>query len=101
MLPGDDERGKIAAQLGTQDSALSTEPPLGRLRWDCRRGMLELDIVLARFMEQNFERLTQQEIEAFKGLLAYSDPDLWELLQSDETGVDDNVRKVLLLLRQY
>ena len=75
--------------------------PHSRIRWDCRRGMLELDIVLARFMEQNFERLTPQEVEVFQGLLAYSDPDLWELLQSDETGVDDNVRKVLLLLRQY
>ena len=101
MLPGYDEVEKTAAQLSTQDSALSTEPSLGRLRWDCRRGMLELDIVLARFMEQNFERLTPQEVEAFKGLLAYSDPDLWGLLQSDETGVDDNARKVLLLLRQY
>jgi len=75
--------------------------PHSRIRWDCRRGMLELDIVLARFMEQNFERLTPQEVEAFKGLLAYSDPDLWGLLQSDETGVDDNVTKVLLMLRQY
>lgn len=75
--------------------------PHGRISWDCRRGMLELDIVLARFMEQNFERLTPQEVEAFQGLLAYSDPDLWGLIQSDETGVDDNVRKVLLLLRQY
>ena len=71
-----------------------------RTRWDCRRGMLELDIVLARFMERNFERLTPQQVEVFKGLLAYSDLDLWGLIQSDETGVDDNARKLLLLLRQ-
>ncbi|MDO9065306.1 MAG: succinate dehydrogenase assembly factor 2 [Sulfuricella sp.] len=71
------------------------------MSWDCRRGMLELDIVLGRFMEQNFERLTPQEVEAFKGLLAYSDPDLWGLIQGDETGVDENVKKVLQLLRQY
>lgn len=101
MLPGYDEVKKTAIQLSTQDSALSTEPPLGRLRWNCRRGMLELDIVLARFMEQNFEQLTPREAEAFKGVLAYSDPDLWGLIQSDETGVDENIRKVLLLLRQY
>jgi len=75
--------------------------PHGRISWDCRRGLLELDIVLARFVEQNLERLTQREIEVFKGLLAYSDPDLWGLIQSDEPGVDDNVNKVLLLLRQY
>ena len=70
-----------------------------RIRWDCRRGMLELDIVLAQFMEQNFERLTPHEVEAFKDLLAYSDPDLWGLIQSNESSVNDNVTKVLLLLR--
>ena len=74
--------------------------PHGRIRWDCRRGMLELDIVLARFMEQNFERLAPQEVEAFKDLLAYSDPDLWALIQSDASSVNDNSGKVLLLLRQ-
>ena len=101
MLLRDVEREKVVVQLGTQDSVLSTEPPLGRLRWDCRRGMLELDIVLAQFMEQNFERLTPHEVEAFKDLLAYSDPDLWRLIQSNEFSVNDNVTKVLQLLRQY
>jgi antitoxin CptB len=100
MLLGDKIREKAAAQLDTQDSALSTEPPLGRLRWDCRRGMLELDIVLARFMERNFERLTPQQVEAFKGMLAYSDPDLWRLIQGSGTGGNDEIGKVLLLLRQ-
>lgn len=101
MLPGSDEREKTATQLGTQDSGLSTEPPLGRLRWDCRRGMLELDMVLARFMERNFERLTLREVEAFKGLLAYSDPDLWALIQGGGTGGDDEIKTVIQLLRQY
>jgi antitoxin CptB len=72
-----------------------------RIRWDCRRGMLELDIVLAQFMEQNFEQLTPHEMDAFKDLLAYSDPDLWGVIQSNEFSVNDNVTKVLLLLRQY
>ena len=74
--------------------------PHSRIRWDCRRGMLELDIVLARFMEQNFERLTPQEVEAFKGLLAYSDPDLWGLIQDRGTGGDDETKTVLQLLRE-
>lgn len=100
MLPGYDEREKTAAQLSTQDSALSTEPPLGRLRWDCRRGMLELDIVLARFMEQHFERLTLQEVEIFKGLLAYPDPDLLALIQNSSSGTGDEMSAVLQLLRR-
>lgn len=72
-----------------------------RIRWDCRRGMLELDIVLAQFMEQNFERLTPQEVDVFKGLLAYSDPDLWGLIQDSGTCGDDETKTVLHLLRQY
>jgi len=74
----------------------------GRIRWDCRRGMLELDMVLARFMELNFERLMPQEVDAFKRLLAYSDPDLWGLIQGGEAGGDsEEAKRVLQLLRQY
>jgi antitoxin CptB len=70
-----------------------------RIRWDCRRGMLELDIVLARFMEQNFKRLTLQEVEAFKRLLAYSDPDLLALIQDTRSVAGDEINTVLQLLR--
>lgn len=73
---------------------------LNRLRWDCRRGMLELDIVLAKFLEQHAGRLSPQEVEAFRDLLAHSDPDLWGMIQSDESSRDDNMKKVLWLLRQ-
>lgn len=72
-----------------------------RILWDCRRGMLELDIVLARFMGQYFSGLTTQEIEAFKGLLACSDPDLWALIQAGKPGEEVNeTAQVIHLLRQ-
>ena len=99
MLPRDDERGKTAAQLSTRDSALSTEPPLGRLRWDCRRGMLELDIVLDRFLAQHFERLAPLEVEAFKELLSLPDHDLWGMIQGEKMDGDDSIKRVLQLLR--
>lgn len=71
-----------------------------RIRWDCRRGMLELDIILARFVEQSFERLTPQEVDVFKGLLTYSDPDLLALIQSSNSGAGDEMSSVLQLLRR-
>jgi antitoxin CptB len=71
-----------------------------RIRWDCRRGMLELDIVLARFLEQDFARLNSQEVETFRGLLAYPDTELWGLIQSETTSADADLQKVLQLLRQ-
>lgn len=69
-----------------------------RIRWDCRRGMLELDMVLARFLERDFEQLTPQEVAAFKGLLAYPDPDLWGMIQSGKPCGDADTERVLQLL---
>lgn len=71
-----------------------------RIRWDCRRGMLELDIVLARFLEQDFARLSASEVETFRGLLAYPDTELWGLIQSETTSGDASLQKILQLLRQ-
>jgi succinate dehydrogenase flavin-adding protein (antitoxin of CptAB toxin-antitoxin module) len=53
---------------------------LDRIRWHCRRGLLELDLVLARFLEQVLPRLSDQEVEGFKRLLQRSDNDLWDLV---------------------
>jgi antitoxin CptB len=53
---------------------------LDRVRWQCRRGLLELDLVLARFVERHFSSLAPAEQESFKRLLAYPDNDLWDLI---------------------
>lgn len=52
-----------------------------RLAWRCRRGMLELDIVLQRFVADYFYALTLDELYAFDTLLAMPDNDLWNTLQ--------------------
>lgn len=52
-----------------------------RLAWRCRRGMLELDIVLQRFVAKYFFALTLDELYAFDSLLAMPDNDLWNTLQ--------------------
>ncbi len=47
---------------------------VGRLRWRCRRGMKELDILLARYMDERFCAASPQEREAFGRLLEIQDP---------------------------
>jgi len=42
---------------------------LDRIRWQCRRGMLELDLVLNRFVEQDLSKLTPAELQVFGQLL--------------------------------
>ena len=51
-----------------------------RLAWRCRRGMLEIDIVLQKFVTTYFNELTLTELESFDELLAMTDKDLWNVL---------------------
>jgi antitoxin CptB len=46
----------------------------GRLRWQCRRGMKELDILLSRYLDERFGAASAAEQEAFRGLLEIQDP---------------------------
>lgn len=57
---------------------------LRRLAWRCRRGMLELDIVLQRFITEHFDGLTLAQLKVFDGLLEMSDNDFWDLVSSNK-----------------
>jgi antitoxin CptB len=60
---------------------------LERLRWHCRRALLELDIVFQRFWARG-EELDEIEEAALEKLLAMEDHDLWYLM-SGRTETDD------------
>ena len=74
-----------------------------RLRWRGRRGLLENDLLLTRFLDQHEETLTDQEVEAFSVLLELPDSDLLNLLlaRSEPEGESDlpHVRALLTRLR--
>ena len=49
-------------------------PPLKeQLRWQCRRGMLELDLLFSRFLDIGYADLTDDERADFVRLLGYQD----------------------------
>jgi antitoxin CptB len=52
----------------------------GRLRWRCRRGMRELDVVLVRYLERDWPDAGDEERAAFRALLERQDPDVNALL---------------------
>lgn len=47
-----------------------------RLRWQCRRGMLELDLMLQKFIARELEELTERECIVLKRLLRLPDDEL-------------------------
>ena len=54
---------------------------LDRLRWRCRRGLLELDLVLGHFLGERYAKLSVEEQGAFERLLALPDTTLHAYLQ--------------------
>ena len=60
-----------------------SEAELRRIAWRCRRGLLELDIVLQRFVAQYYEGLSVAELSAFDAMLALPDNDFWALVSSE------------------
>ncbi|MDE2389280.1 MAG: succinate dehydrogenase assembly factor 2 [Betaproteobacteria bacterium] len=71
-----------------------------RARWRCRRGLLELDIVLQRFMDQHYAQLDQQGLEQFERLLSLPDNDLWDLIAAKQINHDRSLQTVLELLQK-
>ncbi len=73
----------------------------GRLRWRCRRGMQELDVLLARWLDEGWPVADESRRRDFEWLLAQPDPDLVDWLiggarpaHSGAAGlVDDIVRR--------
>jgi antitoxin CptB len=59
-----------------------------KLLWHCRRGMLELDLILNRFIENHLHELTKEQLEAFEKLLNCTDPELYTWLMGYEQPSD-------------
>jgi len=76
-----------------------------RMRWRCRRGLLELDIVLGRFVDLHYDGLDEMQRAAFDVLLEVPDALLWDMitgresLQQEDATRQRDVDAVLALLR--
>lgn len=68
---------------------------LRRLRWRCRRGLLELDILLQRFLDQGYSGLDEPQRQAFNDLLELPDITLLAYLNEQEQPDDARLRNVI------
>jgi antitoxin CptB len=72
---------------------------LRRLRWRCRRGLLENDLILARYLDARGEAITVEEAAALDRLLDLSDNELWDLICGRAEPADADLRPLLAALR--
>ncbi|MES1925461.1 succinate dehydrogenase assembly factor 2 [Salinisphaera sp. T31B1] len=72
-----------------------------RIRWLCRRGMKELDVLLERFVGAEYDDLDERERGELLTLVGMEDPDLYYLIM--ERSEPDNAVQAELLgrIRQF
>jgi antitoxin CptB len=92
-----------ASLVGADRHAPLSERSLSKLRWRCRRGLLENDLFIERFFSRHESRMTVGQARGMYVLMDLSDNDLMDLLLrrkelQPEIGTDE-VREVLDLLR--
>jgi antitoxin CptB len=89
--------------MTTDVHALIDERALSKLKWRCRRGLLENDLFIERFFREHEGRLTEFQAEGLRQLMDLSDNDLLDLLlarkEPDAELARADVIEVLALLR--
>lgn len=102
--PGADTLGSAgAAAVPPAPDRPITQSELSKLKWRCRRGLLENDLFLERFFERYEDTLTAGQAQALGRLMELGDNDLLDLLLRRREPQDDintsEVRQVLEMLR--
>ena len=93
----------LTSTPGTGDD-LADARAISKLKWRCRRGLLENDLFIARFFERHESRLTVGQASAMETLMDLSDNDLLDLLLARkeperELGANTAVLALLHLMR--
>jgi len=76
---------------------ISTAALKNQLRWRCRRGMQELDILLLNFLDHRFDDTSIEQQQAFISLLEQQDDVLWDWLSGQQVSTD---KATSLLIKQ-
>ncbi|MBE9559774.1 MAG: succinate dehydrogenase assembly factor 2 [Proteobacteria bacterium] len=64
-------------------------------RWQCRRGMLELDLLLNNFVDKEVINLTVEQQQTFEQLLSYPDQTLLDLLLGNSVSSDLSISGIV------
>lgn len=70
-----------------------------RIRWACRRGMLELDKILLQFFENEYLQMSKMMQEKFVELLKENDQDLHLWLLGSDLPRDGKYQDLIMMIR--
>ena len=71
-----------------------------KVRWRCNRGMLELDLLLIPFAENDFMKLNPKDKNTFIELLTYEDPTLFNWLMGRDVAEDKELNEMVIKIKK-
>lgn len=69
-----------------------------RLRWACRRGMLELDVLFEPFVDEAYDALNDEQQAIFRRLITCDDPDLFAWFMGHQKCPDPELAGMVELM---
>ncbi|WP_026291792.1 succinate dehydrogenase assembly factor 2 [Marinobacterium rhizophilum] len=75
-----------------------SDEDIRRLRWQSRRGMLELDVLLVPFVDEAFRQLSLEDQASFEKLLACEDQDLFVWFMQRELASDPEIARMVKMI---
>ena len=72
-----------------------------KLAWACRRGMLELDIFLSRYLKEAYPKLPPEQQATFQKLLQQADPDLFSWLMGHSSCPTPELQQMCEQIRKH
>lgn len=72
-----------------------------KLKWHCRRGMLELDLILMRFVEHHLDAMSDAQLTQFEALLACTDPELFSWFMEQEKPQDGELAAIVDFIKLH
>ncbi len=80
-----------------RDMMMNTSP---NIRWECRRGMLELDVLFQRVLDRHYADFSSVQKNLFSQLLRQDDPTLYDWLGAEIPCTDVTLQPIIHLLKQ-
>jgi antitoxin CptB len=70
-----------------------------KLAWLCRRGSLELDLILSRYLDCRYGDASAEEQRLFEALLSFPDPELQRFFIAQENPTDPELLNLVRIIR--
>lgn len=85
------------------DNLILTDDPTieyKKVLWRCRRGMLELDLILMPFAKKHFQSLSSEQQQQFIELLKQDDPHIFGWLMGHEAVSIPSLEGIVEIIKQ-